>query len=398
MATHAVRRHYLRWMISFAAIVFLVSLLLGGLTGCGGGGGNGGDNENGGDPGNGAPDPAPDPAPLALSAAGGDGKVILEWTDVDGVDSHTVYYATAGEIQPDNFGIWVSQYNGVMIENVTSPHAVRGLDNGTRYFFVVTSTSGGEESAPSNEVTALPQGSISAVRPLNDTGIDWCSDGGDDFLDCPVAAYPGQDGDFGRDAAARMGTLEKVGSGDAGFDFTKIANDGSELPASATLGIGPQDWACTRDNVTGLTWEVKTSDGGLRDRINTYSWYQPDGLNMGVAGNQDEGSCGGSSCDTTGFVKAVNNQGLCGASDWRLPTVSELLSILHLGGMIPAVDAAFFPNTRGGFYWSSLSHAPFGRSALSVDFGPGGRQFGAVQPLDKGPFSQARVRVVRISE
>jgi hypothetical protein len=48
--------------------------------------------------------------------------------------------------------------------------------------------------------------------------------------------------------------------------YTKIANDGSELPDSATLGTNPTDWACTKDNKTGLIWEVKTDDGGLRDK------------------------------------------------------------------------------------------------------------------------------------
>jgi hypothetical protein len=28
-----------------------------------------------------------------------------------------------------------------------------------------------------------------------------------------------------------------------------------------------------RDNVTGLVWEVKTADGGLRDQKWSYTWY-----------------------------------------------------------------------------------------------------------------------------
>ena len=32
--------------------------------------------------------------------------------------------------------------------------------------------------------------------------------------------------------------------------YTKIANDGSKLPDSATLGSNPKDWACTQDNKT----------------------------------------------------------------------------------------------------------------------------------------------------
>ena len=226
---------------------------------------------------------------------------------------------------------------------------------------------------------------------LNDTGIDWCADGSTNFLTCPVAGYPGQDGDLGRDAAARAGTLQKVGAGDAGFDYTKISNSGSELPASATLGSGPNDWACTRDNVTGLIWEVKTADGGLRDRNNTYTWYQPDGPNMGNPGTQDGGSCVGSTCDTHGFVQAVNGQGLCGATDWRLPAVGELSSIVHHGRTRPAVDAGFFPNIislDSAWFWSA-SPAPLAPDAawdLLFNYGNEGL----------GPKSNlGRVRLVR---
>ena len=54
----------------------------------------------------------------------------------------------------------------------------------------------------------------------------------------------------GRDASAIAST--KTGVGGAGFDFTKIANNGDELLPNAALGKGLKDWACTRDNVTGL--------------------------------------------------------------------------------------------------------------------------------------------------
>jgi hypothetical protein len=95
---------------------------------------------------------------------------------------------------------------------------------------------------------------------------------------------------YGRDAAFMAGKLSKIGGGSAGFDFTKIANDGFELPSNATLGSGPKDWACTRDNVTGLLWEVKTADGGLRDQDWTFTWYNADpNTNGGATGKENSG-------------------------------------------------------------------------------------------------------------
>ena len=184
---------------------------------------------------------------------------------------------------------------------------------------------------------------VAPTAPLNDTGIDWCGDGSGNFLDCPVAGYPGQDGESGRDV-----THNDDSDGHAGFSFTKISNSGLPLPASAALGSGPNDWACTRDNVTGLIWEVKTDDGGLRDKDWNYTWYD------GVSGYRDEGSCAGDiDCDTYSYIQAVNLLGLCGASDWRLATVDELLSVVHNGRHNPANDPGFFPNTPPYAFWSS---------------------------------------------
>jgi hypothetical protein len=152
-----------------------------------------------------------------------------------------------------------------------------------------------------------------AVWILNDTGITWSGDatsGNATF--CDPAHPAGQDCHYGRDAQAAAGTLTKVGGGNAGFDFTKIANNGSELPASATLGSGPNDWACTRDNVTGLIWEVKVDDCrgtcAIKPHLHLVRPEQPGRQ----PGTQNGGTCVGSACDTTGFVQAVNAQGLCG--------------------------------------------------------------------------------------
>ncbi len=157
-------------------------------------------------------------------------------------------------------------------------------------------------------------------HPLNDTGIDWCADETTNFLPCPVDGYPGQDAQDGRDV-----THNDPSDGHAGFSFTKLDASGNPLAASAS------SWSCVRDNVTGLIWEVKTDDGGLRDKDWTYSWYNPDATaNGGSAGYADYGNnCfDPSRCDTDKYVADINGAGLCGASDWRLPADDELLSIV----------------------------------------------------------------------
>ncbi|MCA0309311.1 MAG: DUF1566 domain-containing protein [Proteobacteria bacterium] len=156
-----------------------------------------------------------------------------------------------------------------------------------------------------------------------------------------------------------------------GFDYTKIANNGQSLPAGAALGIGPSDWACTRDNVTGLVWEVKTPGVlGLRAMDHTYSWYNsssPDGS----AGTANGGICSLSinyRCDTEKFVQDVNAAGLCGASDWRMPTVKELEGIADLGRSGPAIDPTYFPNTPFSYVWSGSPVAGQSDRAWLVNF------------------------------
>jgi hypothetical protein len=202
--------------------------------------------------------------------------------------------------------------------------------------------------------------SATGTGKLNDTGIDWCANDTTNHLPCPVSSHPGQDGEHGRDALARAGQLQKVGGGAAGFDFTKLAANGNALPASAT------SWDCVRDNHTGLIWEVKTTSG-LRSRDHTYTWYDPNSPD-GNPGTANGGNCTGSACDTTGFVQAVNSQGLCGASDWRMPTRRELLGMVDYGRFNPAIDPGYFPNTPSSNFWSASPSLPGSNIAWNVHF------------------------------
>ncbi|MGR8935850.1 MAG: Lcl C-terminal domain-containing protein [Gammaproteobacteria bacterium] len=210
-------------------------------------------------------------------------------------------------------------------------------------------------------LTGSPKTTAVCVGALNDSGWQKCGDYSQNDLSCPVSGYEGQDGDYGRDAKARIGTLKKKGSGLAGFDFTKIANNGTKLPETAAIGAGPKDWACTLDNVTGLLWEVKTNDNGLRHATHTYSWYNPDSnTNGGDVGIKNGGTCGGGiSCDTQGYTLAINAQGLCGKKDWRIPTLEELRSLASYDTTSNYIDSVYFPNIQRYDYWSATPYADF---------------------------------------
>jgi len=115
--------------------------------------------------------------------------------------------------------------------------------------------------------------------------------------------------------------------------------------------------SCVLDQYIGLTWEVKSGHPGLRDRLNTYTWYDPGEAHDGeldYRGTPDGGKCTGSACDTHAYVQAVNQSRYCGYSDWRVPSRDELGSISdpRKGGDPPTINREYFPYAQAGEYWS----------------------------------------------
>ena len=161
---------------------------------------------------------------------------------------------------------------------------------------------------------------------------------------------------------------------------------------NAKPGTSAKDWACTKDSKTGLIWEVKTTDGGLRDWNKTYTNYTTDypKCDNNAHGISCEGTGKlGDSTNTDGFVTAINSQSLCGASNWRLPTIEELEGLVYCSSgeynrglgckdhwwyltESTAINETYFPNTNAWSFWSSTPHANDSYSrALSVFFRDG---------------------------
>ncbi len=170
-------------------------------------------------------------------------------------------------------------------------------------------------------------------------------------------------------------------------NYIKIANDGSELSDSAKLGSNPKDWACTKENKTGLIWEVKTIDGGLRDASKTYTNFTADYPECNWAGcAKDNPGKYGDTTNTNGYVEAVNRQKLCSASNWQIPTREELDGLKYCSDgkynadgsctnyrtiNVPLINLIYFPNTQNDTFWSSSPNANYSSNAWYFDFGNG---------------------------
>jgi hypothetical protein len=62
---------------------------------------------------------------------------------------------------------------------------------------------------------------------------------------------------------------------------------------------------------------------------------------------------------------------LAGHSDWRLPAVDELQSIVDYGELNPVIDTTAFPGTQSSGYWSSTTSVSYTSSAWPVSFSSG---------------------------
>ena len=211
-------------------------------------------------------------------------------------------------------------------------------------------------------------------KPISDTGIVWGGNypGGNNNT-CIGETIGQQDCSNGRDATASSDS-----DGHAGFSFTKLDSSGSALPAVATT------WFCVKDNVTGLIWEVKQGgngiygDDGLHDSDDEYNWYDTDPTTNGGAdgyADDDGAACAGYTpgipstyCNMQAYTARVNAIGLCGATDWRMPTVVELSGLVNFNRSSTAIDQLYFPNTRGSHYWSSSPAGGDSELAWYVNF------------------------------
>ena len=108
----------------------------------------------------------------------------------------------------------------------------------------------------------------------------------------------------------------------------------------------------TLDNITGLMWIYNRTDAG----IDAFALWD----------------------NALGVCKTLN---YAGYTDWRLPNVRELTSIVDYGrAAAPANNTAAFFNTGGSPYWTSTTSRSPTTSAFNVAFNDAGK----IAVSDKG--------------
>jgi hypothetical protein len=155
-------------------------------------------------------------------------------------------------------------------------------------------------------------------------------------------------------------------------------HDGAVQAGSELAYVDNGDGTITDLN-TGLMWEKLSDDGSIHDWDTIYTWANAFALKIATLNS------GG---------------GFAGYTDWRLPNIRELLSIVNYQNSTPSVSPAFNNGcapactvttcscTASGFYWSSSTYPDFPVDAWGVNF------FGG-NGLAGGKAGTLRVRAVR---
>jgi hypothetical protein len=112
------------------------------------------------------------------------------------------------------------------------------------------------------------------------------------------------------------------------------------------------------------------SDGTVTDSVTGLMW---DKCSWGQSANDCSG--GAASAHTwlaaLGVAVTANGSTHKGYTDWRLPSRTELESLVKIDAASPAIDTTVFPNTPSSWFWSSTTYAPDPAVAWLVDFGNG---------------------------
>ncbi len=131
------------------------------------------------------------------------------------------------------------------------------------------------------------------------------------------------------------------------------------------IGHAPLKAHCVIDKSTGLVWELKTPDDGIHSAKNNYRW--------GGSGAEKIGTIFFDDWDS--LIKGSNKEKLCGFSDWRVPTIEELKTLVVASEQGLKIDTQYFFDTKDSAYWSSSAYVNYPEHAQTVHFGNGNSHY-----------------------
>lgn len=284
----------------------------------------------------------------------------------DGLASINDYSVDSEEIvfEPDSM-------NSTTSINIFADDIIEGSETIDVSFLSAANASTGDNSS----MRIIIQGDLK----LTDTGVRSYYNNGNFNSSTPDAEHPQQDADFGLDTNANYNTS----NGLRGLSYNKIDGAGNSLPANET------GHECVYDAHTGLTWEIKGdyfyhefgqeddaieieyTNNHYNNSNGTYMWYQNNNtLNGGSKGgvNSKElkspilasqqcmfphrenplhiNTVTQKGCTADQYEELINKKASCGFLDWRLPSISELQTLVIYENALRGYDENYFPDSN----------------------------------------------------
>jgi len=194
----------------------------------------------------------------------------------------------------------------------------------------------------------------SPAVPSNDSGRMYTLEQIYDYLDTGAAPTKNSGGFQQPSAgpASTMYTLDNIKS--------KIDTNAFKLPKTGqtTSYVDYDDGYYQKGSSIDPRF-VDNGDGTITDSATNLMWAKD--------GN-DAGCNNGSKITWASAITYCEGLDFAGHTDWRLPNIKELISIMDYGTKTPAINATFFPHTQSDYYWSSSTSFDMSAFAWHGDF------------------------------
>ena len=351
----------------------------------------------------------PLPAPANFTATSGYGQNTLDWDNVTGATSYTVYWGNS---------TGVSSSSTAITSVSTDSYTHSSLTNGSAYYYKVAAVAASGTGTLSSEANATP---VSPPYKLPDTGqtssyTDTSGEDHDYLINPPsfiindsdtvtdnntLLMWQRQDDGTTRtwaNAEPYCSGLSLGGQSDWRIpeirELQTIVDFGKSGHLDATYFTGTDStgyyWSTNYLGSNSKAWYMRVGHGtvGDLDKGNTLYVRCVRGANTtrSFTDNGDntttdtktrlvwQRSTSGSGMNWESALTSCEALTLASQSDWRLPNIKELFSIVDTSEYNPAIDETYFPATQSADYWSSTTWRSTTTNAWRVDFN-GGTQY-----------------------
>ena len=274
----------------------------------------------------------------------------MSYTKLDGSGNTLSSSSTSWVMVRDNVTglIWESKNNKDGVKDYSNPH---DADNTYTWFDSNPATNGGDAGYYNNgtntenfikalndahyggysdwrlptpkELDSIIKYSIPYPGPMIDTG----------YFPDTISSFYWSSTTYANDTHYAWGVYFDLAFDDYGYKnislYVRAVRGGQTQSAYVDNSNGT-----VTDTSTGLTWQKASSSGNTWEQALAYC----ESLNLG------------------------------GHTDWRLPTIKELRSLVDYSQYGPAINTMYFPDTVSSFYWSSTTYALDTSDAWIVNF------------------------------